>query len=458
MSYFIYNVLLLLASPVIVCVLLVKKRCRRGLTQRFGLIPRRYDLSQSPVLWIHAVSLGEVVTIVPFVKALKDRYPNWTFLVSTITETGREAVEQRLADVAVPCYLPLDFPWVVEAYVRKFRPVAFVFVETELWPNLLKCFARYGIPTFLINGRLSSRSFRRYRLIKGFMEKVLSFVDLCLMQSDRDVQRIRDLGASSERVFRTGNMKFDQDSQSSSSSSPAITRSALGLEEHEELIVAGSTHSEEEDDLLECYARLHRDVPDSVLLIAPRHVERVENVEAKVRAAGFVPVRRSAMNHAKVEERQGKGARVIILDTRGELADVYALGRVTFVGGTLVPVGGHNLLEPARWGKPVYFGPYTDHCSEIARLLVQAGGGIQVTDAEELSAQLLQAFQNPSLIQRMGSAARSVVQANQGVMRQNLDLIVSRLEDPQNPSRQQSFSELQAPGFKFKVQSSKFKV
>jgi 3-deoxy-D-manno-octulosonic-acid transferase len=396
-----------------------------------------------------------VVTIVPFVKALKDRYPNWTFLVSTITETGREAVEQRLAGVAVHCYLPLDFPWVVEAYVRKFRPVAFVFVETELWPNLLKCFARYGIPTFLINGRLSSRSFKRYSLIKGFMEKILSFVDLFLMQSDRDAQRIRDLGASSERVFRTGNMKFDQDSQSSSSSSPAITRSALGLEEHEELIVAGSTHSEEEDALLQCYARLHLDVPDSVLLIAPRHVERVGNVEAKVRAAGFVPVRRSAKNHAKVEERQGKGARVIILDTRGELANVYALGRVTFVGGTLVPVGGHNLLEPARWGKPVYFGPYTDHCLEIAHLLVQAGGGIQVKNAEELSAQLLQAFQNPSLMQRIGSAARSVVQANQGVMRQNLDLIVSRLEDPQNHSRRRSSSNFEVQGLKSKVQGSK---
>ncbi|MDX1411157.1 MAG: glycosyltransferase N-terminal domain-containing protein, partial [Nitrospirales bacterium] len=265
MGYLIYNILLLLASPVILCVLFAKKRCRRGLTQRFGWIPRKYDLPESPVIWIHAVSLGEVVTIVPFVKALKDRYPDWTFLVSTITETGREAVEQRLADVAVHCYLPLDFPWVVEAYVRKFRPVAFVFVETELWPNLLKCFALYGVPTFLINGRLSSRSFNRYRLIKGFMEKVLSYVDLFLMQSDRDVQRIRDLGASSERTFRTGNMKFDRDGQSTSLSSPAIARPEFGLEEHEELLVAGSTHSEEEDALLGCYKRLHREHPDSVL-------------------------------------------------------------------------------------------------------------------------------------------------------------------------------------------------
>ena len=146
MGYLVYNILLLIASPVIVCMLLAKKRCRRGLTQRFGKIPREYDLLNSPVVWIHAVSLGEVVTIVPFVKEWKSRFPSLTFLVSTITETGREAVEQRLADVAVHCYLPIDYPWVVEKYVRKFRPVAFVFVETELWPNLLKCFCSSSDP------------------------------------------------------------------------------------------------------------------------------------------------------------------------------------------------------------------------------------------------------------------------------------------------------------------------
>lgn len=438
MSYFIYNVLLVLASPVILCILLAKRRCRRGLTQRLGWLPRRYDLFKPPMVWIHAVSLGEVITVVPLVRAMKDRYPTWTFLVSTITETGREAVEQRLSEIAVHCYLPLDFPWVVEAYVRKFRPVAFVFVETELWPNLLKCLSRYGIPTFLINGRLSSRSFQRYRLIKRFMTKVLSFVDLCLMQSERDVQRIRELGAQAEKVFRTGNMKFDQDGQSSLSSLPTITRTELGLNEDEELIVAGSTHAEEEEQLLACYARVHRVIPSSVLLIAPRHIERAENVEATIRSSGIETVRRSTMSTVKREEPQGKKPRVIVLDTRGELSHVYAFARVTFVGGTLVPVGGHNLLEPARWGKPVYFGPFTDHCSEVANLLVQAGGGIQVKDAEELSTQFLRAFQDPKLTQDIGSAARRVVDANQGAVRQNLDLIMSRLEDPRNLSRHRS--------------------
>ena len=453
MAYFIYNVLLVLASPVILGVLLMKKRSRRGLTQRFGVVPLKHDFSESSVLWIHAVSLGEVVTIVPFVNALKERCPQLRILISTITETGREVVEQRLANMALHCYLPLDYPWVVEAYIRRIRPVAFVFVETELWPNLLKGFARRGIPTFLINGRLSSRSYSRYRLIKVFMQKVLSSVTLFLMQSDRDVQRIIELGADSERVIRTGNMKFDQGSQPSVSLS-TLTRAALGLDPHEELVVAGSTHSEEEDHLLRCYAQLYETFPNCVLLIAPRHIERVANVEAKIRSAGFVPVRRSAPSLAELRGREPKRPRVIILDTRGELVEAYALGRITFVGGTLEPIGGHNLLEPARWGKPIFFGPYTDHCSEIASLLIQAGGGIQVKDGEELSKQLLHTFDNPSLIQKMGSAARSVVEANQGVLKQNLDLIIARLQKSQPVVCQSSSAGNERPSVKTKVQGS----
>ena len=429
MRYLLYNVLLLVASPVILLILLTKQRCRRGLFQRIGWVPKKLDSLPSPVMWIHAVSLGEVLAVVPLVKALQKRYPHWSFLVSTVTETGREAVEQRLSGVAEHCYLPLDFPWAVNAYVTRCRPSAFLFVETELWPNLLKCFARYGIPTILVNGRLSSRSFQRYRLIKGFMTQMLSFVEGCLMQSERDAQRIRDLGASPDIVYRTGNMKFDQDLGSQSLVLPQMTRSVLGLLEDEELIVAGSTHSEEEDQLLQCYTRLHQAVPASVLLLAPRHIERVASVEAKVQAHNLNCVRRSNMKHGYTGSSTSGTPRVIILDTRGELAQVYALGRVAFVGGTLVPIGGHNLLEPAQWEIPVFFGPYTDHCTEVVRLLVQSGGGVQVQDADELFAKILQVFQDPSMIRQMGAAAGRVVKENQGVVNRNLELIVSLIEE-----------------------------
>ena len=429
MRYLLYNVLLLFASPVILLILLTKQRCRRGLFQRIGWVPKKLDSLPSPVVWIHAVSLGEVLAVVPLVKALQKRYPDWSFLVSTVTETGREAVEQRLSGVAEHCYLPLDFPWAVKAYVEKCRPSVFLFVETELWPNLLKCFSRYGIPTVLINGRLSSRSFRRYRLIKGFMTEMLSFVNCCLMQSERDAQRIRELGAPPDRVYRTGNMKFDQDLESQSLELPQMTRSVLGLVEGEELIVAGSTHSEEEDQLLQCYQRLYQAVPTSVLLLAPRHIERVESVEAKVHAHNLDSVKRSDMKNGDAGPPKPGAPRVIILDTRGELAQVYALGRVAFVGGTLVPIGGHNLLEPAQWGTPVFFGPYTDHCTEVVELLVQSGGGVQVQDADELFTKILQAFQDPSITQQMGSAAGRVVKENQGVVNRNLELLGSFMEE-----------------------------
>lgn len=369
------------------------------------------------------------MTVVPLVKALHRRRPQWSILVSTVTETGREAVEQRLNGIATHCYLPLDFPWAVETFVTRLQPMAFLFVETELWPNVLRGMKRHGVPVYLINGRLSSRSFRRYRWIKRFMSDVLSCVDLYLMQSERDARRIRELGASPDRIHCTGNMKFDQEVPQSSPSGRPVTRAALGLKDHEPLLVAGSTHPHEEEELVECYRRLYQTVPESVLLLAPRHIERVDRVEEMLLARGMVPIRRSRLEEESAGTSPSDIPRVIILDTRGELARAYALARVAFVGGTLVPVGGHNLLEPAQWGKPVLFGPHTDHCADIARRLVNEGGGIQVQGPEELFAELQNLFADERECQRRGAAGLRVVEANRGVVQRNLDLLLSHLEN-----------------------------
>jgi 3-deoxy-D-manno-octulosonic-acid transferase len=414
------------------------------MVQRLGRVPKFLRQQDPPEIWVHAVSLGEVIAVLPLVKALRDRYPHWSILVSTITETGREAVEQRLVGVAQHCYLPLDFPWSVEMYVRQLRPRIFIFVETELWPNLLKCFHRHQIPTVLVNGRLSTRSYQRYQWIQVLMAKVLSTISLCLMQSECDASRIKELGAVPQRVYRTGNMKFDLDGDDSIPPLPEIFPDSLGLDESEVLIIGGSTHSEEEDFLLGSYHAMCRENPCTVLLLAPRHIERVEQVEEKIRAKGFKAVRRSRL---KSEGNQGtsgpSGPRVIILDSRGELAGLYALARVAFVGGTLAPIGGHNLLEPAKMGKPVFFGPYTDHCEEVANLLIEAEGGIQVQDGMELTTQLLRAIRDPAWVDQMGKAALEVVHNNQGVVERNLELIepllkgqvMPRLENSTAPSK-----------------------
>lgn len=435
---FFYNIVLLILSPVILAVLLAKRRCRRGLLQRLGLkdclsglsglsgLSRRPD---QPVIWIHAVSLGEVVAVTPLVKELSRRHPDCRLVVSTVTETGREAVEQRLAGVANHCYAPLDFPWVVSRFIARLQPRLYLFVETELWPNLLWQLRRCGVPTVLVNGRLSTRSFARQQWapVRSFYRTMLQGLSLCLMQSDRDVDRIVALGAEASRVRRTGNIKFDQPI-------PVVmeggaTRVRLGLQDTERLFVAGSTHPGEEEVLVDCYRALVMRCPSAVLLLAPRHIERAESVEAMVRGKGFAVQRCSAIGQASA--LRPTGSRVLLLDSRGELAVIYREAVVAFVGGTLVPVGGHNLLEPAQWAKPVLFGPYTDHCEEIADLLIQAGGGRRVSTAADLTQQVIGLFSDHEERERMGRSACQVLEQNQGALQQTLEAIEQLLTQQQ---------------------------
>jgi 3-deoxy-D-manno-octulosonic-acid transferase len=450
-----YNIVLVVVSPLVVAVLLAKPRCRPGLRQRlgcetgsFGLFSlfglfRSSDRSQPDklnkpnepnklVIWIHAVSLGEVVAVIPLVNELHRRHSEYRLVVSTVTETGREAVEQRLAGVADHCYAPLDFPWVVSRFIDRLQPRLYLFVETELWPNLLWRLRRRGVPTALVNGRLSTRSFERQQWgpVRSLYRSMLQTLSLCLMQSDRDVDRIIALGAEASRVRRTGNIKFDQPV-------PAVvrggmTRSSLGLQAKDRLFVAGSTHPGEEETLVECYLALVKQCPSAVLLLAPRHIERVESVEAMIRARGLAVQRRSTIGQA--DALPPAGPRVLLLDSRGELPAIYREAVVAFVGGTLVPIGGHNLLEPAQWAKPVLFGPHTDHCAEIAELLIQAGGGYRVSHREDLTRQVIALFSDDEQRERMGRSARLMVEQNQGALEQTLEAIEKLLMQQQASS------------------------
>lgn len=437
---FLYNIGLLLASPVIVGILLSKPRCRRGLPQRLGFNNGFFGLSglfgaggrsqsdqpgkpdepnkpRKPVIWIHAVSLGEAVAAAPLVKALHGRHPEYRYIVTTVTETGREAVEQRLAGIAEHRYAPLDFSWSVAETVARLRPALYVFVETELWPNLLWTLRDRHVPVVLVNGRLSSRSFRRQDVagIRSLYRSVLRSITLCLMQSDRDRERIIALGANSEVVHTTGNIKFDQPLPAGEDE--GSWRRRFGLDEYEQLILAGSTHQGEEELLVSAYRHIVQAHHSVVLMLAPRHIERVDRVEAMIRDAGFVAQRKS-----RIGEKVA-GPRIIILDTRGELARAYRDAAVTFVGGTLVPVGGHNLLEPAVWGKPVLFGPYTDHCAEVAALLEEARGGMRVTGVDDIVRYCTDWLNDQDSRDAVGQAAKRAVLDNQGALQRSVDLI-----------------------------------
>ncbi len=434
MAYWVYNVGLLIGLPIILAVLLAKARCRRGLPYRMGwrAPDRPPGASGAGTIWVHAVSLGEVVAATPLVKALHARHPGRPIIVSTVTETGREAVLQRLSSVATHCYAPMDFPWVVDRFLRELRPACYLFVETELWPNLLRALARRGIPTVLINGRLSSRSFARQQWpgVRGLYRGIVAGLTACLMQSDRDAQRIVALGAHPDRVTRIGNIKYDQPLPTVPSGQLDAVEHWINLRSDAPVLVAGSTHPGEETMLVDACEQLRRTHPSLTLVLAPRHTERVAEVEQELARRGIAATRRSRLSLAGQVRTERDW--VLILDSRGELGAVYRYATVAFVGGTLVPIGGHNLLEPAAWGKPVVFGPYTDHSQDVADSLLSAGGGSRVVTVPELVAQLTSWIEHPVTREEIGRRARLMVHDNQGAVERAL-AVIDRYLAPAQP-------------------------
>jgi 3-deoxy-D-manno-octulosonic-acid transferase len=424
MFWLIYNIFLILGFPIVMVMLLTKKRCQRGILARLGKVPHGLQGLSGRVVWVHAASLGEVTAVVPLIRAMKEEDPGQDFVVSTVTETGREMVLSRLQGVAIHCYAPLDFWWAVTRYVRVLNPGLFLLVESEIWPNLLTSLHQHQVPVCLVNGRISSRSFSRYRLVKSSMKTIWSSLDMALMQTAQDAERIKKLGAYSNVVYVTGNMKFDQSFEHSKQLELSKTlRTSLGIGDTERVIVAGSTHPQEEEYLLDAYHALCDSQKNVVLVMAPRHIERAPELEAVIARFGLRCVRRSQMNEKKAESTDPQLSRVILLDSRGELPYVYSLGIVGFVGGTLVPVGGHNVLEPAQWARPVIFGSYIDHCRESANQLLQAGGAIHIHQPKELVGHFLHLLEHPTTADQMGQQALSVIQANRGVMEKNLRMI-----------------------------------
>lgn len=417
MVLWLYNVLLIVAFPAILAVLLSKARCRPGLPFRLGLrLPAEMPHTASARIWVHAVSLGEVVAVVPLVKALHTNDPTRTIVVSTVTETGREAVRERLAGIATHCYAPLDYRWTIRRYLHRLRPHVYVFVETELWPNLLAVLDAAAVPTMLVNGRISSRSFARQQwpVVRSVYRQLLRHIALCLMQSERDAARAIALGAPADRVRAVGNIKFDQPLPTVSAQQLDAVRQWLARGPHGPVVVAGSTHPGEEDILFAAAQQVRAALPTLRLILAPRHIERAADVVQRARALGLSAIRRTQLADAAGSAQEA--AWVMVLDTRGELGALYQYADVAFVGGTLVPVGGHNLLEPAAWGKPVLFGPYTDHCQDSARVLAASGGGVMVPDGERLAAQLTTWLSQADARDGAGRQARASVQDNQGAL------------------------------------------
>jgi len=412
--YIIYNILLILAtillSPVILFKLATVPKYRGGISQKFGRLRKGVlkVIRGSRPIWVHAVSVGEVMAAHPLIRELKKKYPRRKLILSTVTVTGNYTARQRVPEADAVFYFPFDYPFIVRRVIKGINPVAVLVAETELWPNFFRQLRKAGIPSAVINGRISPHSYKNYMKFRWFFRQVFSSVDLFCMQSEADAGRIREIGAAPEKVIVTGNLKFDQ-------RIPPLRQIPVSFPAARPVITAGSTHRGEETALLDIHARLKEKFPGLLLIIAPRHPERFDEVEGLINKAGYECQRRTTLKGAVKE--------VLLLDTIGELRSFYAVCDIAFVGGSLVKVGGHNLLEPASMKKPVIFSRYMFNFKEISEALITAGGGIMVKDKEDLYVQIDKLLSDRELAKSIGERAFAVIAANSGATRKTIDAV-----------------------------------
>ena len=373
-------------------------------------------------LWLHAASVGEMQAAIPLVKALRARYPGQHLLITSFTATGRARAAEAFAaleDITIAT-LPWDLPGCVQRFIQRVRPRALIILETEIWPNLLLMLAGHAVPVVLLSARLTERTMRRYRRFAAVVQPALASLRLVGAQSETEAARYRDLGVPQVAVH--GNIKFDLQLPAGIREQGEAIR--MSLFAHRPVLIAASTREREESILLDAAARLRVHMPDVLLILAPRYPERGTEVFNLAAQRGFNPVRRSSGQACAVD------CGVFVLDILGELLAFYAAGDVAFVGGSLVPIGGHNLVEPAALGLPVLSGPHVENAPDIAQALVTAGGAQLLADAAALSAAALPLLRDAEQRERAGEAARGVVAANRGALARGLEALQEILAEP----------------------------
>jgi 3-deoxy-D-manno-octulosonic-acid transferase len=398
-----------------------------SLRQRLGFLPITLNVDGEPSIWIHAVSVGETLTAKALIADLRAQYPKLRLYLSTTTIAGQQVAKKHLQTLDAVFYFPFDWLFTVRRTLDIVKPRLFVMMETEIWPNLLReCRAR-GVKTLVINGRISSRSYPRYRLVRPLFRRVLADIDRFCMQSDESARRIVDLGADPARVSVTGSLKFD----SLQSPAPAphgrpreLVLRYFRVAPSRVVLVAGSTMKPEDTAVLRAFARVRSMAPGALLIIAPRQRERFEEVERLAQQEGFTVSRRTALA-VDTDPRVD----VVVLDTFGELAQIYQLATLAFVGGSLADCGGHNILEPAVFGKPIVFGPHMQNFREIADTFLASHAAVQVQSERELGEALRNLVADPARRAGLGAAARALVEANRGAKDRTM-AVVSELMPP----------------------------
>ncbi|MBX8500966.1 lipid IV(A) 3-deoxy-D-manno-octulosonic acid transferase [Pseudomonas lijiangensis] len=417
MNRTLYTLLFHLGLPLVALRLWLRARKAPAYRQRIG---ERFAVGlpamQRGGIWVHAVSVGESIAAAPMIRALLAQYPGLPVTVTCMTPTGSERIKAMFASEPriQPCYLPYDLPWAAGRFLDHVQPRLGIIMETELWPNHIHQCARRNIPVVLANARLSERSARGYARFAGLTRPMLAAMSWFAVQTEAEAQRFRDLGARPECVAVTGSIKFDL------SIDPQLPEQAAQLREQWQATgrpvwIAASTHAGEDESVLAAHRQLLSSHPDALLILVPRHPERFNSVHELCQQQGFTTVRRSSGQVVTPDTS------VLLGDTMGELLFLYALADSAFVGGSLVPNGGHNLLEPAALAKPVLSGPHLFNFLEIAALLRQAGALEEVSDPDALATAVQKLFDQPQLARSMADAGIGVMKANQGALQRLLD-------------------------------------
>jgi 3-deoxy-D-manno-octulosonic-acid transferase len=419
------------------------RKYREGLSERLGHVPAwlRSKAAARPAIWLHAVSVGEVLAVSRLVEELDRTVPDFQVLISTTTCTGHALARERFGPNRV-FYCPLDLPWAVRAHLDAIRPRLLVLAETEFWPNLLSGCFRRNTPVLVVNARISDRSWPRYKMLRRLWRPILSRISRALAQTDVDAERLAAIGVEPDRIAVSGNLKFDvrvaQEAEG--------TRLLRTLGRDLRFLVAGSTLEGEEAALLEAWPRIARDNPQMALVLAPRHPERFGAVADLLRRSGVSWTKRSSWKDRATELLAPIGTgQVILLDTIGELASIYSLAAVAFVGGSLIPAGGHNPLEPAQFGAPIVMGPHYSNFRAIAEDL-RRHDALRIASKEELANSIADLLTKPAEAAAMGVRARQVFQAQSGATERSVQAIRAMLPEAGLPAKRLPAKRLQGKG------------
>lgn len=408
-----YNFLSAIALLIYSPFLLSKKgpeNKRTFIRERLGI--SRYAKTD---IWVHAVSVGEVMACVPFLKRLKKEFPGKRIVLSTTTYTGQKVARERFPEADRIMYMPCDTGLCVSRVVNSLKPEIFITIETELWPALFWALKKTGSKIIILNGRISNKSFKGYRRLSFFMKKILSYVDFLYMQGETDADKIMAIGADKYKVGVMGNFKFDI---SFDTSSPLNWLENI----KGRILLAASTHKGEEEIILSAYNLIKQKYPDLRLILAPRHPERFNEVADILGKRNLNFIRRSMISRSSSGTYCDAPRDIILLDSIGELSGMFSKVTIAFIGGSLVPVGGHNILEPAYWAKPIIFGPHMDNFP-IAGEFLERHAAIQVKDANEIVQEVSGLLDNNDLAAQTGRNAKAIIERNTGSVKKAIELV-----------------------------------